>query len=173
MKIFKTIIAATLVMLSFSSIADDVLICFEAEDTATIKEPMKQSDLPKEASKEKIIEITQGSGEGTKVGGNVTYRLEIPEDGSYYFWSRVWWIDSCGNSFSVKFDKGPVFIFGNDRTYKSWHWQKSRVKLPLKKGSHTLTISNREDGIKIDQFLLTNDKSVVPDGIEDSIKLEK
>jgi len=151
--------------------AGDTLF-FEAEDSSVIKAPVKITE-DTTASKGKCLEVTEGAGEGSKAGGSAVYQLILDEDGSYYFWSRVWWLDKCGNSFSVQFDQNPVFVFGNDRTCKSWHWVKSKLKLKFTKGRHQMTVSNREDGIKIDQFLLTKDRKLVPVDIEDSVKLKK
>ena len=146
-------------------------ICFEAEDAAEIVKPlMIGKDNEKMVAKGRFIEIKQGAGEGEKAGGKAAYKLNFKTDGQYWLWARVWWPDSCGNSFSVALDQGPAFTFGNDNTYNSWHWVKAMVKLDLKKGPHLLTVSNREDGIRIDQFLLTNDDKLVPVEIENSVK---
>ena len=41
------------------------------------------------------------------------------------------------------------------KTWKVWKWVEFRPKaFQLKPGEHTLKIFNREDGIKLDQFLL-------------------
>lgn len=152
-----------------------VSICFEAEDSEDIKKPIKitEPEDKENISGKKCLEVYQGAGEGSKVGGECSYKFTLSEDGEYILWARVWWFDSCGNSFSVSFNKGPAFVFGNDRTYKNWHWVKSVMKLKLKKGTNSITIKNREDGIKIDQFLITNDDQLIPGGIEESTKLEK
>lgn len=155
----------------------DTTICFEAEDAAEFKAPVKvveitdKAELPK-VSKGKIIEIVQGAGEGSKVGGHAKYKLDLKEDGTYYLWARCWWIDSCGNSFNVKIGDKPVFTLGNDGTYKSWHWVKAKVQLKLKKGQYVLELGNREDGIKVDQIMITNDRRLIPVDIEQSIKLK-
>jgi hypothetical protein len=143
--------------------------CFEAEKTATIESPfnvIRVVNKKDSASAEHALEIKQGAGSGSKVGGRVTYKFTVSEDGTYIFWARVWWLDSCGNSFTFSYNNGKKITLGNDNTYKRWHWKKSRIKLKLSKGEHTLTIFNREDGIKIDQLLITNDKLYIPQGIE-------
>lgn len=154
----------------------DTTVCFEAEDAAELKAPVQVVEVKDkiEAAKVsggKMIEIVQGAGEGTKVGGHAKYQIELQEDGTYYFWARCWWIDSCGNSFNVKIGDNPVFTLGNDGTYKSWHWVKAKVNLKLAKGKYELEIGNREDGIKIDQILITNDRRLIPVDIEKSKKL--
>ncbi|HCE46508.1 MAG TPA: hypothetical protein DET40_23430 [Lentisphaeria bacterium] len=154
----------------------DTTVCFEAEDAKEIKVPVKITELKDKAeadqvSQGKIIEIEQGAGEGSKVGGSAKYKINLKEDGVYYLWARCWWIDSCGNSFGVKIGDKPEFIMGNDGTYKSWHWIKAKVSIKLDKGVYDLVIDNREDGIKIDQILITSDRKLIPVEIEKSEKL--
>jgi hypothetical protein len=146
-------------------------ICFEAESAESIVPPMQISKIEATSEKDKVsggsvLEIPQGSGEGKAVGGSAAFTVTIPADGRYVFWARVWWADSCGNTFSVKIGDFPPFTFGNNGTYQAWHWMKSNVRLELKKGKTSLSILNREDGIKIDQILLTSDLDFVPVGIE-------
>jgi len=178
-KTHKNILALIIGVFLFSIYCQaETTICFEAEDTSKITKPVKivqikDKIIASKISKGKCIEIVQGAGSGTKAGGSATYKINLPEDGTYYFWARCWWIDSCGNSFSVKIADKPLFTFGNDGTYKRWHWVKAKIKLKLKKGKHDLIIKNREDGIKIDQILITNDRKVIPVDIEDSKKLSK
>ncbi|MBN1864324.1 MAG: hypothetical protein JW808_05435, partial [Victivallales bacterium] len=52
-----------------------------------------------EVSGGKYLQVKQGAGGGSKVGGHAVFKVEIPEPGTYYFWARCWWDDSCGNSF--------------------------------------------------------------------------
>lgn len=147
-------------------------IVFEAENAEKTVSPVRIVKIENEKSKQnkvsgnKFIEIKQGAGTGAKAGGSATYKFKVTTAGNYYLWARVWWLDSCGNSFMVKLNNGPSFTFGNDNTYQNWHWVKARVKLKLKKGEQTLQISNREDGIKIDQFFITSDREHIPVGIE-------
>ena len=156
----------------------DTTICFEAEDTSEIKAPVKiieEKDkvAVTKVSKGKMIQVVEGAGSGSKIGGLAKYKIKLPEDGTYYLWARCWWDNSCGNSFNVKLGNKPVFTLGNDGTYTSWHWVKAKVKLKLKKGDYVLELGNREDGIKVDQLLITNDRKLIPVDIEDSQKLTK
>lgn len=118
------------------------------------------------------LEIPEGAGNPPKRNeGQATFSLEIPEDGLFTLWCRVWWEGECSNSFTVGFDSQPTFLFGEDATYKAWHWVKypvSRTVSPitLAKGKHTLVFHNREDGVHLDQILLSADKRFVPVDIE-------
>ncbi len=101
--------------------------------------------------------------------GEALYTFAVEKDGEYYLWGRAWWSDRCGNSVSMIIDDGKSFTFGQDGTYRTWHWIKSppRIRqLKLTKGKHTLKIKRREDGVKLDQLLFTTDKEYVPVGIE-------
>ncbi len=159
----------------------DETICFEAEAATNVVAPMAVGDAAqpaadpawpaaKEASGNRYLEIPQGKGNPPEVkAGEAAWSFTLKEEGTYYLWCRVWWADSCGNSFDVSLDGAKPFIFGQDATYKSWHWVRSPLRLSqleLKAGTHALKIGNREDGVRVDQLLLTNDKRFVPVDIE-------
>lgn len=152
--------------------AGDEVLCFEAESSTALEAPVQLKSEKKEnvVSGGKYLEVPQGAGDGKKIGGKAKYSIELKQGGTYYFWIRAWWIDSCGNSFGVIFDDKPPFTCGQDGTYKKWHWVKSKLRLKLKAGKHDLVLTNREDGARVDQILLTNDKSFVPVDIEEVTK---
>lgn len=177
---FLTISQALGFFMTASSSIADTTVCFEAENAKELKAPVKAVEINDkveavQVSQAKIIEIEQGAGEGSKVGGTAKYKITLKEDGTYFFWARCWWIDGCGNSVNVKIIDKAVdkyeFILGNDGTYKSWHWVKAKVSLKLEKGAYDLELGNREDGIKIDQLLITSDRKLIPVEIEKSEKL--
>jgi hypothetical protein len=64
--------------------------------------------------------------------------------------SSSWWTD-----------KPAVYI--EDATYQTWHWVKG-PRLTLSAGQHTIRIQNREDGARLDQFMLINSTRYVPTG---------
>lgn len=151
------------------------IVCFEAETAAAVTRPVTVVTAPaapadepvrKEASGQAYIEIAEGAGKPPEVGGDAVWRFSAGE-GEYIFWARVWWLDSCGNSLRIIIDGGRPFLFGQDGTYKSWHWVKG-MKVKLTAGTHELKIENREDGVKVDQILLAPDADYVPTGIEDT-----
>jgi len=113
----------------------------------------------------------------SKVGGRppevttaeAVLRFAVEREGTYRLWCRVWWLDECGNSLTLVIDKSEPFVFGQDTTYKVWHWVRAPKRLgqlTLSEGEHTLTIRNREDGVLIDQILVTRNPRYVPVGIE-------
>jgi hypothetical protein len=150
-------------------------ICMEAESALSNVAPVQvisaamgaaQDPALKEASGGSYIDIPDGVGKPPDVGGEAVYSFDVKVAGDYVFWGRAWWADSCGNSFTLVLDQGKPFEFGGDGTYKSWHWVKG-MKANLSAGAHTLRIQNREDGVKLDEFLFTGDPKFVPVGAEE------
>lgn len=154
-------------------------VCFEAEAAAEISAPMvavsksdKQDDdaCLAAASGKAYLAVPEGAGKPPKVTtAKAVIPFEVPRDGEYRLWCRVWWLDECGNSISMNVDEAKPFTFGQDTTYKRWHWVKAppRLKqLDLEKGTHTLTLHNREDGVRIDQILLTTSRRRIPIDVE-------
>lgn len=152
--------------------ARGVKICFEAEAATTVEAPMTVVSNGIAGASGPYLEIPEGAGNPPKVeAGKAVFTVDVPEDGTFTLWCRVWWEGECSNSFTVKIDDQPAFLFGEDATYKAWHWVKypvARTTPPLKltKGPHTLAFHNREDGVRLDQVLLSADKRFVPVEIE-------
>ncbi len=92
--------------------------------------------------------------------GSATYKVYIPTAGKWYLWARCHWWDDCGNSFFVMVDKLDVDTPPQitDSTLQKWHWVKGR-SYQLTEGYHLMRFQNREDGAKLDQFLLTRTPS--------------
>jgi hypothetical protein len=93
--------------------------------------------------------------------GRAVYSVTIPSAGSYRFWARTHWHDACGNSFFLKIGSKPSVVLGQDGTYQRWHWVKGPI-VELPAGAVQVTIQNREDGAKLDQFLFTKNLNYVP-----------
>ena len=124
------------------------------------------------ASGDAYLAIPQGVGNPPdNPNGSATLKIDIPADDNYTLWCRVWWLDECGNSFTIKIDDETPFLFGEDATFKTWHWVRYPVArtakpLYLTKGTHQITFLNREDGVCLDQVILSADKRFVPVGVE-------
>ncbi|MDR2850368.1 MAG: hypothetical protein LBW77_07530 [Verrucomicrobiota bacterium] len=152
--------------------AKGVKICFEAETAASLEAPMAIVTNGIAGASGAYLEIPEGAGNPPELNaGKAVFSVDVPEDGEFTLWCRVWWEGECSNSFNVTADDQPAFLFGEDATYKVWHWVKypvSRTTPPLKlaKGKHALTFLNREDGVRLDQILLSADKRFVPVEIE-------
>lgn len=156
-------------------------ICVEAESAVTNEAPMVvvRSDAPPAeikpvggASGNAYLEVPLGAGKTPKVkAGTAKLVVEIPADGAYSVWLRANWMGECSNTLLVQIDSQPPFLIGADSTYHAWHWVKYPISkvtpLPtITKGTHTVTLIHREDGVRLDQLLLTSDPRYVPVGIE-------
>ncbi len=95
--------------------------------------------------------------------GNTTYKVYVPVAEDYTLWSLVRWYDGCGNSFFTLVDdmspETPAYI--TDARYQEWHWVKGK-KFHLTVGWHLIRFQNREDGAKLDQFLITTADEFTP-----------
>lgn len=158
-----------------------VKVVFEAEDAlklTPIIEIKKDSRRLRRKSEEyrssgglflEIPDHTPGKKENE--GGSALYKIKVSRSAWYYIWVRVWWTDGCGNSLNYSIDGSKPSKFGEDGTYKVWHWQPIKPrgayadKIRLKAGEHTLVLSHSEDGVRIDQIFITTDSKVVPQGI--------
>ncbi len=166
------ILTAGLLMAACAAQSAGVKICVEAEAAERLEAPMAVQSNGVAGAAGAYLEIPEGAGNPPKVeAGKAAFTFDVPEDGAFTLWCRVWWEGECSNSFTVSADGQPAFLFGEDATYKTWHWVKypvSRTVAPLKlaKGRHTLTFHNREDGVRLDQILLSADKRFVPVDIE-------
>ena len=152
-------------------------IVIEAESAVEIEAPMEKGTTPAGAIVEKAASggaylfIKEGAGNPPKLDkGFAKYEFEVRKAGAYRLWARVRWEGECSNSFMVQIDDRPAFLFGEDATFNVWHWVRYPVArmaplLKLSKGKHTLVFRNREDGVSLDQILLTTDKRTVPVGI--------
>ncbi|HUS59274.1 MAG TPA: hypothetical protein VM141_11540 [Planctomycetota bacterium] len=154
-----------------------VEIIIEAEKGTVIAPMVIEQDEPGAGAREiftasngAYVELPEGAGKGESVGGKIIFDFEIEEPGKYMLWARVNWLDSCGNSFGVVMDDGPTAIIGEDGTHKCWQWVNIKDGAGiyrLSKGSHKLEFRNTEDGVKLDQIILTTDldEQAQPQGI--------
>lgn len=167
----------SLILLPAISQAAGARVCVESDAAARIDPPMlaiSSTNLPDGiklvpgASGNAYLEIPEGRGNPPAVTtGKAALFMDLPADGAYTLWCRVYWEGECSNSFSVQIDDHPIFLFGEDATFKTWHWvrypvARTATPLVLTKGSHTFTFLNREDGVRLDQVLVSADKRFVP-----------
>jgi len=103
-----------------------------------------------------------GRGWRGEAGGKATYRFYVPEDGNYHIWAYSLWFDKCANAVFAKFDNLDKAIIGNDNIYKQWHWVRG-FSVKLKRGAHDLELSNHSDHISVQNVLLINSATAVPD----------
>lgn len=163
---------------ALSGLCHGATVVLEAEASSETEAPVVRVDTATPpagatavpgASGDAYLAIPQGAGNPPAVTtGKASYSFTLPEQGNCTLWVRAYWDDSCGNSISVQVNETAAFMI-EDSTYKTWHWVRSPPRLPqltLPAGPVKLTIQNREDGVRIDQFLLTTDRRYVPVDIE-------
>jgi hypothetical protein len=184
MKLGKTGAAALLLLAAAqppAPAAPPPRIVIEAETAAVVEPPMaivSAANVPPGtvfvpgAAGECYLEIPEKAGNPpTLAAGSARFDITLPADGEYILWARVWWEGECSNSFTVQIDDGAPFTFGEDATFRVWHWVRHPVgrmarPLRLSAGRHTLRFINREDGVRLDQIVLSADKRFVPVGTE-------
>jgi hypothetical protein len=147
--------------------------------------PHEHADLGlQEASGGRCVSVPKGANDAAKqaklpLPGSVTLTFSVPKEGVYYIWPRCWWDDQCSNSFGMLLDGGsqvagakPILVTGT--VYRAWRWIKFQALDPasgaprgfrLIQGEHTITFTNREDQVKLDQVYITDDPYDVPSGI--------
>jgi hypothetical protein len=91
----------------------------------------------------------------------VVIPFTIAVAGTYNFLGRAIGATATDDSYWVKVDNGP-FVSANGLTSAQWQWGRLAIA-DLSAGKHTLTITYREDGAKLDKVLITtsNASSVV------------
>ncbi|MDI6720725.1 MAG: hypothetical protein QMD46_14095, partial [Methanomicrobiales archaeon] len=136
-------------------------IWIEAESMALTSPMVKASDAA--ASGGAYIWVPQGTGDqmdssGTR--GTATCTVDVPESGSYTLWARVSSPTAGDDSVWISMDVSSPWHW-DYASNANWHWEKGRT-YTLSAGKHTITLKWREDGTKLDKFLLTADASLTP-----------
>jgi hypothetical protein len=152
-----------------------VKLWIEAED-GNLQWPMEIAD-DENASAGGYVWVPEGTGSyGTvsESAGFAEYAFEVPESGEYVIWGREVSNDSASDSFFVSIDGQPDIVWhtrpgGEDQ----WTWDgvslrvaeapdyaSAAERFQLSAGPHTLRISQREDGTKLDRLLITNQTDI-------------
>ena len=132
----------------------------EAEDTVGQPEPAMKISGANDVSGNKVLEIPLEAGKGK---GQAAYRTTELPAGAYMIWVRALWTDGCSNSIGCVIGGKEIIIA--DELFGKWHWVCSAVPVDLPAGTSEFCLKNTEDGIMIDQIILTTDKRFVPHGI--------
>jgi hypothetical protein len=96
------------------------------------------------ASGGRYLVQTAGSGAGT-----VRYRVYVPTDARYRLDGRVEDADGSSNSFYAAFDGGSRRVWALDEPLRAWAWD-AGPSFTLSAGWHTLVVSKREAGARVD-----------------------
>ena len=88
-------------------------------------------------------------------------------------------VNSTANSYFLQVDNNCPIIVGDSPNISatSWNWVSYKdglndsghqIIIDIAAGTHTIKMVGREDGVKLDRIILTNDTSCVPTGTGDS-----
>jgi len=146
-------------------------IWIEAENTSTVTGLFTTGTDPN-ASGQSYLTIPNGAGgvlDDPSLGGYAEYTFNVPVNGSYFIWGKTLTDNNGDDSVYVSVDNRTPDVWSLAHGGQWWLWdQPSRSNFSnprwyeLAAGQHTLRITQREDGIKIDQFLITNDPYFAP-----------
>ncbi len=155
-------LCGALALLSPAVFAANAKVCFEAEKPASLQSPLKKvMGKGGAVSGGGYLEIPWDENK-TKGIGSATYKFNVKKAGNYYVWARTFWANGCGNSVEASVNGGDGKILGEDGTYDDWHWVGGRARVTLKAGINTLTLKNRETGVRVDQFFFCQDREYTP-----------
>ena len=151
--------------------ARSVFVWREAED-ARITEPMRIDSHDGASGGRFILTDDARSRNAPPHDGVATYRLEVPEGGTYLLWGRVHIENQNADSFWIRMNGARWIRWNGIPAADRWHWSElhdsdegnAPLRFDLEPGSHTLEISYREPSSKLDRLLLTNDATYVPVG---------
>jgi len=147
-------------------------VTIEAEDGSMGRWWKVKSDG--DASGGKYITIRSGKNSTGRVPtsgrGKARYSFTVQEAGSYKLWGRVIAPNGNDDSFWVRIDGGDWVRWNDIPQGANWAWDdvhdadKGNAPLEawLEAGDHTLELRYREDGTKLDKWLLTNDLTLNP-----------
>lgn len=109
--------------------------------------------------------------------GKSVQTISVPTSGTYRIWSRVSAPTAADNSFYLSIDdNGCVYNVGDDAPpVDQWSWinyQNGNFSQPvdvvLSAGMHTVTLTGREQNVRVDRVIATNDLTCVPSGKGDN-----
>jgi fibronectin type 3 domain-containing protein len=123
-------------------------VAIEAE-SGTVTAPMTAaSDAAAQGGKY----VVQTTGSGT---GKATYRVPVPIAASFVLAARVIAPSTSSDSFTYSLDGGPAQVLNLPSSARTaWTWFNGPT-IPLSVGTHTLVISKRENGARLDALTLT------------------
>lgn len=136
-------------------------VVIDLEDSADFTAPFA-ADQQVAAVRSTCLALPEGS-QTKERSGRARFSVTIPTAGLHYGWIRAKWNDSCGNSVFLAVADGSPSIVGEDHLYGTWHWVPAG-RFRLKAGTVPVNLSEREDGVAVDQVLFTPEKSYRPVG---------
>ena len=143
--------------------AKPTVVLIEAESVAALPAWMRLVAAPA-AGGGSALAIPEEALKDVENPAGVSYAFTLDKTGYMSLWLRTRWDDGCGNSIDVALDSAEPFAVGNDGTYGAWHWVRGG-RMRLDAGQHVLRLLPREDGLAVDQILLTSASDHYPSGV--------
>lgn len=148
-----------------------VKVWIEAED-GDLKWPMEIGD-DEGADAGGFVWVAEGTGiagSPSEDSGYAEYHFEVPESGNYVIWGRQVSNDTASDSFFVSIDDQDEMVWHTKHGGQDvWTWDVVATRdasdpdymvnpeiFWLTDGPHTLKVTQREDGTKLDRLLITN-----------------
>ncbi|MDX2111219.1 MAG: carbohydrate-binding protein [Verrucomicrobiota bacterium] len=152
------------------------LAVFEAEDfharipTTDTSRWSEETALADYEGRGYVTTADSGTTAATQTGDQLDYAVDIQTPGLYTVWARVASGTGGNNSNLSEIGVGVgLFDFSFDdlagTSSQSWHWVKLSAIQSLRAGLHRISLLRREDGQRIDRFVLTTDANYDPAAI--------
>jgi subtilisin family serine protease len=144
-------------------------------ESATVTAPLqKLADAA--ASGGMMVQVTAGNNakDAPATGGHGKITFTAPVAGNYKVWGRLTAPTDGDDSWWVRIDSGTWQRWNGIAIGGTYHWDDVHHDLagspppatifPLTAGTHILEFAYREDGGRLDRFLITNDMAFTPMG---------
>ena len=92
--------------------------------------------------------------------GSARFHLVVPEKKNWRLSLRVRWNGACSNSLFVRMNGAEPRKVASE-AFQRWHWVQAGA-WDLAAGEHELELLNREDGVWVDQVVLTRRTADLP-----------
>jgi hypothetical protein len=142
-------------------------------ESATTTSPLQK---PADAAASGGVAVQVAAGNNSQAAppatGHGTISFTAPVAGSYKVWGRVTAPTNADDSWWVRIDSGTWQRWNGIPLGTAYHWDDVHNDLTggaatifsLTAGTHTLEFAYREDGTRLDRFLITNDLAFTPSG---------
>ena len=145
----------------------------QAEDGNLARDTQIRGEV---SSGDRYVEAT-GTTENMETPPGVSssiYTFQVPREGTYMIWGRVFSPNSGSNSLWVRMDEGRWIRWNEIGETGQWRWDEVHdsdqneelVGFELGKGEHTLQIARRETGVRLDKMIITSNWNYRPEGLQ-------
>lgn len=97
---------------------------------------------------------------------SINFKVKISKAGTYYLFTNMSNPNNNADSYHVLVDGVYKYTHNSGDMSGKMIWRSAGKGLALSAGEHTITIAAREDGLLINQILLSNDKEIALDGLQ-------